>query len=64
MPQGKRRIRDARMLTASWHTAVLPSELTSFQDMTPGLAVVVRIPAAQEREELFVTQLCREAEET
>lgn len=54
MPQRKRRIRSARNLTASRHVAVLPCEPISFQYVTPGLAVVVRIPAAQEREELFV----------
>ena len=54
MPQRKRRIRSARILTASSHIAVLPCELISFQYMAPWLAVIVRIPAAQEREELFV----------
>lgn len=54
MPQRKRRIRSARILTASGHVAVLPCELISFQYMAPGLAVIVRIPAAQERNKLFV----------
>lgn len=54
MPQRKRRIRSANILTASRYIAVLPSELISFQNVAPGLAVIVRIPAAQEREELFV----------
>lgn len=54
MPQRKRRIRSARILTASRHVAVLPCELISFPYVAPGLAVIVRIPAAQEREELFV----------
>lgn len=46
MLQRKRRIRSASILTASRHIAVLPSELISFQDMAPGLAVIIRIPAA------------------
>lgn len=49
MPQRKGRIRSAGILTASRHIAVLPRELISFQYMAPGLAVAVRIPAAQER---------------
>lgn len=46
MLQRKRRIRSAGILTASRHIAVLPCELISFQDMAPGLTVVIRIPAA------------------
>lgn len=42
----KSRIKSAGILTASRHIAVFPRELISFQDMAPGLAVIIRIPAA------------------
>lgn len=44
--QRKRRMRSAGVLTAVRHIAVLPCQLVSFQDMAPGLAVIIRIPAA------------------
>lgn len=64
MLQRKRRMRSAGILTAVRHIAVLPGELISFQDMAPGLAVIIRIPAAQDREELFLLsglqRVCRD----
>lgn len=50
----KEKTQECQILTASRHIAVLPCELISFQNMAPGLAVIVRIPAAHEREKLFV----------